>query len=76
MATSHKTWEHKTQQVLQKPIKKRFLNSNHSPGLEQSLSPAWLGELTMRAVLSLGQPGAGVTAIPTTRNLQIPQTCI
>lgn len=53
MATSHKTWEDKTQQILQKPRKERFLNSNSSPGLEQSLSPARLGELTMRVVLSL-----------------------
>lgn len=52
MATSHKTWEHKTQQALRKPRKKGFLNSNSSPGLEQSLSPARLRELTMRAVLS------------------------
>lgn len=73
MATSHKTWEHKTQQVLQKPRKKRFLNS---PGLEQSLSPARLGKLTVRAVLSLWQPRAGVTAIPTTWNCQITQACI
>lgn len=52
MATSHKTREQKTQQALQKPRKKRLLNSNTSPGLEQSLSPARLGELMMRAVLS------------------------
>lgn len=53
MATSHKTREHKTQQVLQKPGKERFLNSNSSLGVEQSLSPARLRELTMRVVLSL-----------------------